>query len=468
MKQVIVLLSVMYLFFTAGQAANYVEIGLGDVCGNTDTIVWGCGPAFTISIENDIKLGGISLPFRISSPDGVVWVLYDDPVSQFAPATPNGGTFITGVPGSRWMSGAAEDGSCWNLGGTLINDALAPNQFLVGGASFSDAGLEPGPLEHMLNVHFTPHGETFQIRTLCIDSAFYPPAGQFIFDPGGRPYSNLPRCWPVVQFASCPTWDEGNPTSMSMENCSSGQVTVTATGHPSSDGVHYYLWGTTGDGTAIVGLESGVVTYTPVPSDAGQTIQIEVAATHPLFDPRVCQVIWVLDVTVTNTAPTIDCGLPYNIAAHPNLMTKSDIAVQDADTCDDAVYFVRDITPLPNGSYAMDPATGEFTFTPAENDFGYYAVCVGGTDGADTATCCFDIDVWLPDDCPGDVTRNCLSNVADAVFLINYIFKGGPPPDVMNWADVNADCVVNIADAVYIIQYVFQGGPEPQLGCVYQ
>jgi len=37
----------------------------------------------------------------------------------------------------------------------------------------------------------------------------------------------------------------------------------------------------------------------------------------------------------------------------------------------------------------------------------------------------------------------------------------------MNWADVNADCDVNIADVVYLIDYIFKGGPTPQLGCYY-
>jgi len=66
----------------------------------------------------------------------------------------------------------------------------------------------------------------------------------------------------------------------------------------------------------------------------------------------------------------------------------------------------------------------------------------------------------------GDANYDGQVNVGDAVFLINHIFKGGPPPTILNWADVNADCQVNVGDAVYLIYYIFKGGNAPQLGCV--
>jgi len=54
-------------------------------------------------------------------------------------------------------------------------------------------------------------------------------------------------------------------------------------------------------------------------------------------------------------------------------------------------------------------------------------------------------------------------NVGDAVYIITYVFKGGPPPTP--WpicsGDPNGDCQVNVGDAVYLINYVFKGGPAP-------
>ena len=67
---------------------------------------------------------------------------------------------------------------------------------------------------------------------------------------------------------------------------------------------------------------------------------------------------------------------------------------------------------------------------------------------------------------PGDANKDGSVNVGDAVYIINYVFKGGPKPVIPNWGDTNADCAINAGDAVYIINYVFKGGPAPIVGCV--
>lgn len=61
----------------------------------------------------------------------------------------------------------------------------------------------------------------------------------------------------------------------------------------------------------------------------------------------------------------------------------------------------------------------------------------------------------------GDANGDESINVADAVAIINYVFKGGPAPDPLGAGDPNCDGEVNVADAVYMINYVFLGGPEP-------
>jgi hypothetical protein len=67
-------------------------------------------------------------------------------------------------------------------------------------------------------------------------------------------------------------------------------------------------------------------------------------------------------------------------------------------------------------------------------------------------------------DCqPGDADGNTILNISDAVYLITYIFGGGPPPtpyQVCN-GDADCNCIVNISDAVYMISYIFGGGPAP-------
>ena len=65
----------------------------------------------------------------------------------------------------------------------------------------------------------------------------------------------------------------------------------------------------------------------------------------------------------------------------------------------------------------------------------------------------------------GDANGDGDPNVGDAVYLINYVFKGGPAPDPVCAGDTNGDGDANVGDAVYLINYVFKGGPAPHEGC---
>ena len=52
-------------------------------------------------------------------------------------------------------------------------------------------------------------------------------------------------------------------------------------------------------------------------------------------------------------------------------------------------------------------------------------------------------------------------NLLDAIYLLNYEYKEGPPPEPESLGDVNLDGSVNILDIVYLIEYKYKGGPEP-------
>ena len=65
----------------------------------------------------------------------------------------------------------------------------------------------------------------------------------------------------------------------------------------------------------------------------------------------------------------------------------------------------------------------------------------------------------------GDVDNNGFIDVDDAVFLINYIFAGGPAPTPYEYGDVDCSGAVDVDDAVYLINYIFAGGPSPCIDC---
>ncbi|MFH1688226.1 MAG: hypothetical protein ABIE70_11990 [bacterium] len=57
-------------------------------------------------------------------------------------------------------------------------------------------------------------------------------------------------------------------------------------------------------------------------------------------------------------------------------------------------------------------------------------------------------------------------DIADLVYLVNYMFNGGPEPPCNTpyylEADVNGDAVgPDIGDLVYLVNYMFNGGPAP-------
>lgn len=65
----------------------------------------------------------------------------------------------------------------------------------------------------------------------------------------------------------------------------------------------------------------------------------------------------------------------------------------------------------------------------------------------------------------GDANRDGQTNVGDAVYLINFVFKGGPLPNPECSGDANGDGQRNVGDAVYLINFVFKGGPVPYVFC---
>jgi Tol biopolymer transport system component len=65
----------------------------------------------------------------------------------------------------------------------------------------------------------------------------------------------------------------------------------------------------------------------------------------------------------------------------------------------------------------------------------------------------------------GDINCDCLINIADVLYLINYKYTGADGPCIETFADINGDCSTNLLDITYLIDYVLKGGPSPQYPC---
>lgn len=61
----------------------------------------------------------------------------------------------------------------------------------------------------------------------------------------------------------------------------------------------------------------------------------------------------------------------------------------------------------------------------------------------------------------GDADMSGAINLLDVTFIINYLYKDGPAPVLMQGADADSDGIVNLLDATFLINYLYKDGPAP-------
>ncbi len=66
----------------------------------------------------------------------------------------------------------------------------------------------------------------------------------------------------------------------------------------------------------------------------------------------------------------------------------------------------------------------------------------------------------------GDANGDGLADTGDLIYLINYLFLGGVPPDPPSAGDPNGDCVIDTGDIIYLTNYLYLGGGILKRGCV--
>ena len=62
----------------------------------------------------------------------------------------------------------------------------------------------------------------------------------------------------------------------------------------------------------------------------------------------------------------------------------------------------------------------------------------------------------------GDVNLDFEINSLDIIYLVNFTFRSGPPPQPGLLAgDTNCNGYVTVSDIIFLVAYVFLSGPEP-------
>lgn len=125
------------------------------------------------------------------------------------------------------------------------------------------------------------------------------------------------------------------------------------------------------------------------------------------------------------------------------------------------------ISGLPvSGASVVIVGTGDSTQTDVAGRYyfpnvtpGRYAVLIGRSQYQPRILP--TIGIGVPAYMCGDPNADNKVNVGDAVYIVNYVFRGGPPPNPLAAGDANADGNINIGDAVYLVTYIFRGGAAP-------
>ncbi|MCK4462551.1 MAG: hypothetical protein KAW46_12150, partial [candidate division Zixibacteria bacterium] len=211
----------------------------------------------------DIKNG-----FRVYSPDGATW-----------------GTTVADTTGT--LGGAQFDGS-FIISNISVTGSGADTVGFTG-TRFFETGLPPGFDDVAYTVDIGPIAESELGKTICLDSAYYPPGGVWKWaGPDVFPNWDGPHCFPIGTPPPLPEIDcPGEPrvidgcwgSEVCVALAISGAETVTVEGATWADGQLCFT------------------------ADAAGSHQFHVVATNP-FGSATCDVT--VDVTI-NDAPTITC-----------------------------------------------------------------------------------------------------------------------------------------------------------------
>ncbi|MEM7231286.1 MAG: LamG-like jellyroll fold domain-containing protein [Planctomycetota bacterium] len=61
----------------------------------------------------------------------------------------------------------------------------------------------------------------------------------------------------------------------------------------------------------------------------------------------------------------------------------------------------------------------------------------------------------------GDADASGSVNITDGIFVLNFLFLGGPGPSCAEAGDADDSGAINITDGIFILNFLFLGGPDP-------
>jgi len=323
---------------------------------------------------------------------------------------------------------------------------------------------------------------TFKLQdsmTICIDSCFWPPTARLAFNRSDAqsyiPRHSLPVCQDFKICINSPPFFSICPISMT-HHANGHYVSTEFEAIDGSGCARLSSVQATFQGT---GVENINVTYdVPPPSYMihGHVEYDVVAHCQPGGNITLTVENEFGSTNTCNFAITLDNNLPPSLVMPDTIRALADYTaafqVSATDPENDPVeitmnafWFELDsLQPPTNPPSFADGNPGQFMWGVTEADTGAWVALFSATDTchkADTAQ--LIILVGMP--FCGDCTKDNLIDLSDLVYLITYLFKGGPPPDQLCRADVNCSGEIDLGDPVLLISYLYKGGTAPCFTC---
>ena len=268
-----------------------------------------------------------------------------------------------------------------------------------GGARMSStAGIPIGFNEEVYHV-CTQANASADGDTLCIDSAFYPPGGEWIWAVYGMgtmyPGWDGPHCFHVYNvpdlnwiFDNCPT------ATLEKDHCEVAQVVLTAhdqdTEDPEPTATFTLI---SGPGNVVTGpANTATWSYAPSITDVCITYTIVIEVDDGMGGPvDICEFY----VHFTNEGPYCEFtpDTAFVIRGNPITVTGTGYKVD----CDPVTWYFVSVTPTTvNYSFTQVGDDGKLTFTPSAPEEGIYCFTLGVTDGVDSSECtkCIEVGTW--------------------------------------------------------------------------
>jgi len=122
-------------------------------------------------------------------------------------------------------------------------------------------------------------------------------------------------------------------------------------------------------------------------------------------------------------------------------------------------YFVDGVDGKIWHSYDLGTPVDGIASIPDIVGDGSMEMVAGGRDGT---LACFSGGLDALNYICGDIDNNGSEpDIADLVYLVDYMFNSGPPPEVMEAANMDGEGEITIADLVVLVDYMFNSGPPP-------